>query len=77
MGAGRKKELVFARQAAMTLCRSLLGLSYPVLGKVFGGKDHSTVLYSIRKFQQILDVDQETKMLLRQLSKKCRQGGQA
>ena len=77
VGAGRKKELVFARQAAMTLCRSLLGLSYPALGKVFGGKDHSTVLYSIRKFQQILDVDQETKMLLRQLSKKCRQGGQA
>jgi chromosomal replication initiator protein len=77
VGAGRKKELVFARQAAMTLCRSLLGLSYPALGKVFGGKDHSTVLYSIRKFQQILDDNQDTKILFRQLSKKCRQGGQA
>ena len=75
MGARRKKELVFARQAAMTLCRSLLGLSYPVLGKVFGGKDHSTVLYSIRKFQKIQDDNRETKLLFRQLAKKCRQGG--
>ena len=74
-GPGRKKELVFARQAAMTLCRALLGLSYPALGKVFGGKDHSTVLYSIRKFQQILDDNPDTKLLFRQLSKKCRQGG--
>ena len=76
-GPGRKKELVFARQAAMALCRTLLGISYPALGKIFGGKDHSTVLYSIRKFQQILDDNQDTKLLFRQLSKKCRQGGPA
>lgn len=76
-GPGRKKELVFARQAAMALCRALLGMSYPALGKIFGGKDHSTVLYSIRKFQQILNDNQDTKQLFRQLSKKCRQAGPA
>lgn len=74
VGQSRRKELVFARQAAMTLCRTLLGMSYPALGKVFGGKDHSTVLYSIRKFQKIQDDDRETKLLFRQLAKKCRQG---
>lgn len=73
-GHSRRKELVFARQAAMTLCRSLLGMSYPALGRLFGGKDHSTVLYSIRKFQQIQDDDAETKQLFRQLAKTCRQG---
>lgn len=74
-GASRRKELVFARQATMSLCRTLLGMSYPALGKVFGGKDHSTVLYSIRKFQKIQDDNRETKLLFRQLAKKCRQGG--
>lgn len=77
IGQSRRKELVFARQAAMSLCRTLLGMSYPALGKVFGGKDHSTVLYSIRKFQQIQDDDEDTKQLFRQLAKKCRQGGPA
>jgi chromosomal replication initiator protein len=76
-GQSRRKELVFARQAAMALCRTLLGMSYPALGKAFGGKDHSTVLYSIRKFQKIQDDDRETKLLFRQLAKKCRQGGPA
>ncbi len=77
IGQSRRKELVFARQAAMALCRSLLGMSYPALGKLFGGKDHSTVLYSIRKFQQLQDDDQDTKQLFRQLAKKCRQSGGA
>lgn len=76
-GHSRRKELVFARQASMTLCRALLGMSYPALGKVFGGKDHSTVLYSIRKFQQLQDADRDTKLMFRQLTKKCRQGGTA
>ncbi len=75
IGQSRRKELVFARQAAMTLCRGLLGMSYPALGRAFGGKDHSTVLYSIRKFQKIQDNDRETKNMLRQLAKRCRQGG--
>ena len=76
-GQSRKKELVFARQTAMSLCRTLLGLSYPALGRIFGGKDHSTVLYSIRKFQKIQDDNNDTKQLFRQLAKRCRQGGPA
>ena len=75
LGQSRRKQLVFARQTAMTLCRMLLGMSYPALGNFFGGKDHSTVLYSIRKFQQLQDADRDTKLLFRQLAKKCRQGG--
>lgn len=76
-GHSRRKELVFARQAAMALCRSLLGMSYPALGKLFGGKDHSTVLYSINKFQKLQDDNDETKHLFRQLTKTCREGGPA
>lgn len=74
IGHSRRKELVFARQATMSLCRSLLGMSYPALGRLFGGKDHSTVLYSIRKFQHLQDDNVDTKQLFRQLAKTCRQG---
>ena len=77
LGQSRRKELVFARQASMSLCRSLLGMSYPALGRLFGGKDHSTVLYSIRKFKQIQDDNEDTKILFRELAQKCRQGGPA
>lgn len=74
-GHSRRKALVFARQTAMTLCRSLLGMSYPALGRLFGGKDHSTVLYSIKKFQKLQDDNEDTKNLFRQLSRTCREGG--
>lgn len=77
IGHSRRKELVFARQTAMALCRALLGMSYPALGKLFGGKDHSTVLYSIRKFQQLQKDNEETKQLFRKLSQTCRQGSAA
>lgn len=77
LGAKRHKTVAYARQIAMTLCRQLLGLSYPALGNLFGGKDHSTVLYSIRKINTLQANDKDTKNLLISLSKKCRQSGQS
>jgi chromosomal replication initiator protein len=38
----------------MYLCRDILGTSYPQLGQLFGGKDHSTVIYSIKKIEEYL-----------------------
>lgn len=77
LGNKRHKNVAFARQVAMTLCRQLLGISYPALGNLFGGKDHSTVLYSIRKINKLQTDDRDTKNMLADLSKKCRQGSQA
>lgn len=62
-----------ARQAAMFLCRSLLGSSYPAIGKVFGGRDHSTVIHSVKKMQQLWETDSDTHNLLTELSLHCRQ----
>lgn len=76
LGTKRHKNVVMARQTAMALCRSLLGMSYPALGKAFGGKDHSTVLYSIKKIMKLQGDSEEMKNLFQTLSKKCRQAGQ-
>jgi chromosomal replication initiator protein len=46
-----KAEIVLPRQIAMYLCKEILGISLPEIGRKFGGKHHSTVLHSIRKIE--------------------------
>jgi len=45
----RTKNLTVPRQAAMLLCRQLLGLQLVEIGNAFGGRDHSTVIHSIER----------------------------
>ncbi len=45
----RSRGIVEPRQVAMYLLRELLDLSYAEVGRLFGGRDHSTVIHSIRK----------------------------
>ncbi|MFW5500553.1 MULTISPECIES: DnaA ATPase domain-containing protein [unclassified Maridesulfovibrio] len=70
-GSKRHKMTAHARQVAMYLCRELLGISYPALGRTFGGKDHSTVLYSVKKIQELQRDDKVLKRLLIDLKNKC------
>jgi chromosomal replication initiator protein len=43
-----------ARQICIYLCRKFTGTSLEELGSHFGGKDHTTMLYSIRKVEKLL-----------------------
>ena len=45
----RGRDIVVPRQMAMFLCRDMLGLSFPDIGKAFGGKDHTTVMHAVNK----------------------------
>jgi len=74
LGSKRNKEIVLARQVAMLLCREELGLSYPALGRLFGGKDHTTVLHSIKKIKQLQTDSNDMKELVNSLRRSCRQG---
>ncbi len=47
----RTKNLTVPRQVAMYLLRELLGLPLTQIGSHFGGRDHSTVIHSIRKVE--------------------------
>ena len=53
-GPSRGRHLVMARQIAMYLCRELTDDSLPKIGKHFGGRDHTTVMYAERKINQLL-----------------------
>lgn len=48
-GKTRKKEYVTPRQIAMYLLREDFNSSFPYIGKKFGGRDHTTVIYSYEK----------------------------
>ncbi|WP_293121916.1 chromosomal replication initiator protein DnaA [Microcoleus sp. bin38.metabat.b11b12b14.051] len=67
-GVSRRREISFARQIGMYLIRQHTGLSLPKVGEVFGGKDHTTVLYSCDKIAQLRNTDPTLAQTLRQLS---------
>ncbi|MDE5879677.1 MAG: chromosomal replication initiator DnaA, partial [Desulfovibrio sp.] len=67
MGTRRRPDLVLARQVAMYLCRRKLGLSYPELGRAFGGRDHSTVIHAVKKIRKLLDTDKVVHNLVTEL----------
>ena len=47
----KQKEIVYARQVAMFLLKEKLDMNLTAIGGHFGGKDHSTVISSIRKIE--------------------------
>ena len=71
MGNKRQQNLVQARQISMLLCRELLGLSFPAVGAVFGGKNHATVFYSCKKVQLLQKDDKVMNNLVSTIRKKC------
>ncbi|MBD2139159.1 chromosomal replication initiator protein DnaA [Anabaena sp. FACHB-1237] len=64
----RKREISWARQIGMYLMRQHTGLSLPRIGDEFGGKDHTTVMYSCDKISQLQATDQSLAQTLKQLS---------
>ena len=45
----RTQNITTARHIAMYLCRELIDLSYPRIGEIYGGRDHSTVIHAYDK----------------------------
>ena len=66
-GKSRQRPLVTARQTAMYAFRELTDLSYPAIARLFGGRDHTTVLHAVRKIsterQQMSDLNQQLHVL--------------
>jgi chromosomal replication initiator protein len=56
-GKKRSQNIVFARQLAMYIGREMTEFSTTEMGQDFGGKDHTTVMYSIEKIRSKLITD--------------------
>ena len=61
----RLKAIVVPRQIAIYLCRELTKSSYPEIGEKFGGKDHSTIIHSVKKIDKLISQDLELKGTLK------------
>jgi chromosomal replication initiation ATPase DnaA len=56
--ACRAAKIVYPRQVAMYLCRELTPKSFPLIGRVFGGRDHTTALHAWRKISALVEDDE-------------------
>jgi chromosomal replication initiator protein len=57
VGSSRAATPLRARQVAIFLTRELTDLSLPQIGRLYGGRDHSTILNSLRRIEAGLDQD--------------------
>jgi chromosomal replication initiator protein len=74
IGRGRHQQISEARRIAMYLTRRLCRASYPEIGRAFGGKDHTTVLASVRKIEARLEHEPELRALIDELERRIRTG---
>jgi len=63
----RRKEIVRARQIAMYLLREDFNISFPLIGRKMGGRDHTTVIHSCEKVKADLLTDPEIGQEVEQL----------
>ena len=67
-GSRRSKNISYPRQVAMYLSRRLTTKSFPEIGKAFGGKDHTSVLYAYRNIEQKIMEDINRKIEVERLA---------
>ncbi|MEM6449224.1 MAG: chromosomal replication initiator protein DnaA [Cyanobacteria bacterium P01_D01_bin.105] len=67
-GNSRRREISQARQVGMYLMRQHTSLSLPKVGEQFGGKDHTTVMYSCDKVTQTIKRDLNLAQKIREVS---------
>ncbi|NWH09090.1 MAG: chromosomal replication initiator protein DnaA [Alphaproteobacteria bacterium] len=53
----RSRNVARPRQVAMFLAKKLTTRSLPEIGRKFGGRDHTTVIYAVRKIDDLAKID--------------------
>ncbi|MCB0346483.1 MAG: chromosomal replication initiator protein DnaA, partial [Bdellovibrionales bacterium] len=72
LGKRRTQNIALPRQVAMYLCRKLTTCSYPEIGALFGGRDHSTVIHANRVVAKRITTDGELNGSLDWLERKLK-----
>ncbi len=70
----RTKTIVQPRQITMYLCRGLTSLSFPEIGRHFGGKDHTTVIHACRQIEKRMEADAGFKQLVESITRQLKEG---
>jgi chromosomal replication initiator protein len=67
VGSSRATTPLRARQIAILLTREATDLSLPQIGRLYGGRDHSTVLNSLRRAEATMSADSDLARLVAEL----------
>lgn len=70
----RVRQVVLARQISMFLVKEYTDQSLKAIGSIFGGRDHSTVLYSIKTVRDLMETDEDLKNTLEEIDRKIKMG---
>ena len=65
----RSANISFPRQIAMYLCRNMTTESFPKIAIEFGGKDHTTVMYSVEKIENEIKINKDLANIIEKLKK--------
>ncbi|MCF6243618.1 MAG: chromosomal replication initiator protein DnaA [Sulfurovum sp.] len=72
----RTKNVVSARRTAIYLARNLTQSTMPKIAMHFGMKDHTAISHAMKKIHEIIDNDENFKVLLEELSNKISSNSQ-
>jgi len=72
MSPKRNKFISHARQLSMYLSRELTGSSLPRIGKSFGNRDHSTVIYAVSKIADLINKDRTVYAQIQEITNKIK-----
>ncbi len=73
IGKSRNENVINARMATICLFRELMGLSLVQIGHIVGGRNHSSIVYSLKKIKEIKQSNKDMNKVLSQLKKLCTQ----
>lgn len=71
----RSRPLVQARQVSMYVFRELTDFSYPAIGRVFGDRDHTTVMHAVEKISGLMKERRSVFEQVSELMQRLRTGG--
>lgn len=63
----RTKHIALARQIAVYVIRELTEASFPQIGQLFGGRKHTTILYSYEKTKEMVAMDNTLKLQIQEI----------
>ena len=72
IGKTRKANVVAARHVSMWLVRKILDIPFMKIGKIFGGRDHSTVISSIKSINNKIAINNSVEVAIKKLEQRIR-----
>lgn len=73
IGKKKSKEIVEPRMMAIYLISDMLEVPLVSIGKLFGGRDHTTIIHSRDKITEKLKKDHKTKVILDDIKKQIQE----